>query len=174
MIKAILATGLNGEIGKNGNMPWGKSLPKDLEYFKKVTGTDTVIMGRKTWESLNLPKGLPDRDNWVITSQIKDTIWQDNGFNEVSFDNVELVDNILYRGHKREDNWELTLIGGASIYRQFWKYVDEVHLTTVYETYPTADTFFKPDLSNFEKVGSPIDVGSEDLGAMVQVWRRIS
>ena len=173
MIKAILATGLNGEIGQNGGMPWGRSLPKDLEYFKKVTGTNPVIMGRKTWESLNLPKGLPDRDNWVITSEIKDTVWQDNDFNEVSFDNATVVGNILYRGHKRKDNWELTLIGGASIYEQFWRYVDEVHLTTVHNTYPEADTFFKPDLCNFEKVGEEIDVSGEDLGAVVQVWRRV-
>lgn len=172
MIKAILATGLNGEIGQNGDMPWGRSLPKDLEYFKKVTGENPVIMGRKTWESLGLQKGLPNRDNWVITSEPKETIWQDNDYNEVSFDSVELVRGILDRGYKREDIWELTLIGGTSIYEQFWDYVEEVHITTVNKSYPEADTFFKPDLSNFEKVGEPVDVSSDDLEASVQVWRR--
>ena len=57
-------------------------------------------------------------------------------------------------------------------YEQFWDYVEEVHITTVNKSYPEADTFFKPDLSNFEKVGEPVDVSSDDLEASVQVWRR--
>lgn len=173
MIKAIFATGLNGEIGQDGDMPWGRSLPKDLEYFKKVTGENPVIMGRKTWESLGLPQGLPNRDNWVITSKNRETIWQDDDFYEVGFSNSVVVRNILNNHSKKLEMWELTLIGGASIYEQFWEYVEETHITTVNKSYPEADTFFKPDLSNFEKVGEPVDVSSDDLEASVQVWKRV-
>lgn len=172
MIKAILAQGLNGEIGQNGGMPWGRGLPKDLEYFKKVTGSDPVIMGRKTYESLNLPEGLPNRCNWVITSQEKETIWQRNDFNEVSFDSFRFTCNVLDCSKRAGYDWELTIIGGAAIYEQFWERVEEVHVTTVKHSFPEADTFFTPDLSDFEKVGDEIDVSSDEYEASVQVWRK--
>lgn len=63
MIKAILCVDKQGAIGQNGDMPWGRSFPKDLEYFKRVTSEDIVVMGSKTWKSLPFyPKGLPKRD----------------------------------------------------------------------------------------------------------------
>ena len=172
MIKAILATGLNGEIGQNGDMPWGCSLPKDLEYFKKVTEGNTVIMGNTTFKSLSFKEGLPNRDNGVLSSEVP--VLSKLGFikkgERLFFLNKGYASAILELNFSTRDYY---LIGGASIYEQFWKCVEEVHLTTVHKTYPEADTFFKPDLSNFEKVGEPIDVSGEDLGAVVQVWRRV-
>lgn len=170
MIKAILATGLNGEIGQNGDMPWGKSLPKDLEYFKKVTSDGSVIlMGNTTHQSLPFfPKGLPQRKNYVVTNNCSGE--QDSGIVKLSLNTFKRFYNTGDSVFNYFGTW---VVGGASIYQQLWDTVDELHLTTVYETYPTADTFFKPDLSNFEKVGECIDVGSDTLAAMVQVWRRI-
>jgi len=170
MIKAILATGLNGEIGKNGDMPWGRSLPKDLEYFKKVTSDGSVIlMGNTTHQSLPFfPKGFPKRKNYVVTNNGRGE--QKSGVIKLTLSHFERCYNTGGSVFNYFGTW---VVGGASIYEQLWHMVDEVHLTTVYESYPTADTFFKTDLSNFEKVGEEIDVSSEDLGAMVQVWRRI-
>ena len=170
MIKAILATGLNGEIGQNGDMPWGKSLAKDLEYFKKVTSDGSVIlMGNTTHQSLPFfPKGLPKRKNYVVTNNGRGE--QESGIVKLSLDTFKLCYSTDDSVFNYFGTW---VVGGASIYEQLWDTVDEVHLTTVYESYPTADTFFKPDLSNFEKVGEPIDVSGEDLGAIVQVWRRV-
>ena len=173
MIKAILATGLNGEIGQNGDMPWGKSLPKDLEYFKKVTEGNTVIMGNNTFKSLPFKDGLPKRDNGVLSSKVP--VLSKSGFikkgERLFFLNKEYTRAILELNFSPKDYY---LIGGASIYQQFWDYIEEAHITTVNKSYPEADTFFTPDLSNFEKVGEPVDVSSGDLEASVQVWRRIS
>ena len=107
----------------------------------------------------------------MVTSQNKDSIFQDNEFNEVSFDQFELVRQILRRHWNGNRPWELTLIGGTSIYEQFWDYVEEAHITEVQSKFPDADTFFKPDLTGFEKVGDEIDVGNGELEAYVQVWR---
>ena len=170
MIKAILATGLNGEVGQNADMPWGKSLPKDLEYFKKVTSDGSVIlMGNTTHQSLPFfPKGLPQRKNYVVTNNGRGE--QESGVIKLTLSHFERCCNTGDSVFNYFGTW---VVGGASIYEQLWHMVDEVHLTTVHNTYPEADTFFKPDLSQFEKVGSPIDVGNSELEATVQLWRRV-
>ena len=173
MIKAILATGLNGEIGQNGDMPWGRSLPKDLEYFKKVTFNQKVVMGRKTFESLPFKNGLPKRVNYVLTSEPFDLGYKNSAeyLYRINSGRLDLI--LTFGKNNNEDDHSYWLIGGASIYEQFWEYVTEVHITTVHNTYSEADTFFKPDLSNFEMVGEEINVGNGELEASVQVWRRV-
>lgn len=170
MIKAIIAHALDGAIGKDNKLLW--HLPRDLGYFKKITSDNPVIMGRKTFESLGMPTGLKGRDNWVITSADKGSIWQDNDFNEVTFDRCSEIHSILTSHKCGMDYWDLTIIGGASIYQEFWDYVEEVHITEVQSKFPDADTFYKPDLTDFEKVSEEIDVSSDELEAFVQVWRR--
>jgi dihydrofolate reductase len=167
MIKAILAHGLNGEIGQEEDMPWGRSLPKDLEYFKEQTIGQIVVMGNNTFGSLPFNLGLPYRDNVVLTSVklIRDT-YHGTGHCTEFLNSKEQV--LQY--HCEDDT--LWLMGGATIYKQFWEHVTEAHITTVKQSYPEADTFFKPDLSEFEKVGEEIDVGNGELEASVQVWRR--
>ena len=159
MIKAILAVGENGEIGQNGDMPWGRGLPKDLEYFKEHTLDQTVVMGKKTFESL--PCFLPSRVSAVLTTKDFPTM------------ESESLDAYIYKIREDEvvcqGDW---LIGGASIYEQFWHYVNEVHITRVKASFPEADTFFEPDLTGFEKVGVDEDVSGE-YSAFVEVWRRI-
>ena len=172
MIKAILAVGENGEIGQNGDMPWGRGLPKDLEYFKKKTFDQKVVMGRKTFESLPFDSGLPDRVNYVLTGEPFDL-----GFSTITLDlckmNVGRLDLMLTFGKdKKEWDHSYWLIGGSSIYKQFWEYVSEVHITRVKASFPEADTFFEPDLTGFEKVGVDEDVSGE-YSAFVEVWRRI-
>lgn len=168
MIKAILAVGENGEIGQNGDMPWGRGLPKDLEYFKNVTLGQVVVMGNKTFESLN-KKPLEGRSNRVLTSVIDPLsklgyISQDN----VTYHNKNHLEACLKYNMLPFEIW---LMGGSTIYKQFWNYVTEVHLTRVKHSFPEADTFFEPDLTGFEKVGEDIDVSGE-YEAFVEVWRR--
>lgn len=169
MIKAILATGVNGEIGKDNSLLW--HLPKDLSYFKKVTSDGSVVlMGNKTHQSLpRYPKGLPKRKNYIITN---------NGYGEQEAGNVKLplvnFEKCWGSGESIFNFWGVWVIGGATIYEQLWSLVQEVHLTTVEQSYPEADTYFKPDLTGFEKVEEPLDVSEGDLRASVQVWRRVN
>lgn len=168
MIKAILAHGLNGEIGQNGDMPWGRSLPKDLEYFKKVTLDQKVVMGRKTFDSLPFNLGLPYRDNIILTSdKLTRGAYHETGHCTAFLNSKAQV----LQCHCEDDT--LWLIGGASIYKQFWEHITEAHITTVKHSFPQADTFFKPDLTGFVKVGEAIDVSSDKFEASVQVWRRV-
>ena len=67
-IHLIWAQDINSGIGKNGKLPWHISV--DLKNFKKITLNSTVIMGRKTWESLPI-KPFPNRENIVLSSKIK-------------------------------------------------------------------------------------------------------
>jgi len=166
MIKAILAHGLNGEIGQEGDMPWGRSLPKDLEYFKEQTIGETILMGRKTFESLPFNLGLPIRYNIVLTNDhnTRSVSHGDGYFTE--FCNMKILGMLI------DPDEDLYLIGGGSVYKQMEHLIDEYHITTVRQSYPEADTFFKPDLSEFEKVGEELDVGNGELEASVQVWRR--
>lgn len=64
-IYLVAAVAGNGVIGRQGQLPW--HLPEDLKHFKRLTLGHPVIMGRRTWESLNGP--LPGRDNIVVTRQ---------------------------------------------------------------------------------------------------------
>ena len=68
IISIIAAVSDNWAIGRGGDMPW--HLSEDLRYFKKVTSGNTVIMGRKTFDSIGKP--LPNRRNFVISSSIKE------------------------------------------------------------------------------------------------------
>ena len=65
-ISIIVAISNNYAIGNGGKMPW--HISEDLKYFKKVTLGSTVIMGRKTWESIG--KALPGRENIVISRSL--------------------------------------------------------------------------------------------------------
>ena len=66
MIRAILACDENWGIGKNGDMPWAHNRP-DLQWFKKMTYGQAIVMGRNTWNSLPV-KPLPGRQNIVVSS----------------------------------------------------------------------------------------------------------
>ena len=65
-IAMIVAYDQHRAIGKHGNLPWGRSLPADLAHFKKLTTGASVIMGRKTFESIG-SRPLPNRENIVIS-----------------------------------------------------------------------------------------------------------
>ena len=124
MIKMILACDLNGVIGNNGELPWGRSLPYDLNHFKELTEGHIVVMGRKTFESLG-SKPLPNRENVVLTSN--PTAYK-NGKYLYHVDSVERVFNEYDLVAGSQDLW---IIGGMNVYKQFMPYVQEIHLTEV-------------------------------------------
>ena len=164
MIKAIICVDKQGGIGQNGDMPWGRSFPKDLTYFKKVTSGDIVLMGRKTFESLGRPRGLPNRENWVVSTQQRTV-----DLSSVSYGSPEEFLG-WYKEFLGKDT--LWIIGGASIYKQFADLIDEWHITTIDNVYPDADTFFQIDLTNFEDTLQCTQVGNKEFNAEVRVYRR--
>lgn len=164
MIKAIICVDKQEAIGQNGDMPWGRSFPKDLAYFKKVTSGDIIVMGRKTFESLRRPRGLPNRENWVVSTQHRAV-----DLSSVSYGSpAEFLD--WYKDFLGKDT--LWIIGGASIYEKFADVIDEWHITTIDDIYPEADTFFQIDLTNFEDTLQCTQVGNDEFNAEVKIWRR--
>jgi len=125
MITIIAALGKNNEIGLNNDLLW--RLPKDLRHFKALTTGNTIIMGRKTYESIGRP--LPKRKNIVIT---RNKTYQAKGC---------LVVNSLDEALKECESQECFIIGGASIYKEAFPIATKMELTLV-DFEGEADTFF--------------------------------
>lgn len=139
-LKMILATGLNGEIGKDNKLLW--HISEDLAYFKKMTTGCSVLMGHETYKSLPFKNGLPNRRNFVLSRTPRKSYWNQD---VVWLSGLSPHILSLLVGCS-EDVW---IIGGASIYKMFMPHVEEVHWTKINKTYPDADTFYTPDLEEF-------------------------
>lgn len=124
-ITIIAAIGKNRELGKNNDLLW--HLPNDLKRFKKVTKGHTVIMGRKTFESLG--KALPHRTNIIITRNKNYTA-----------ENCTVVNSLTEAIQKVEDDNPF-ILGGAEIYAQSMDIADTLDLTLVDAAFE-ADAFF--------------------------------
>ena len=131
----IAAVARNRAIGvENKLIYW---LPNDLKRFKALTTGHTIVMGRKTFESL--PKGaLPNRRNCVLTRSI-DQLPGCECFKD--------WDSFIASCQPDED---IYIIGGASLYRELLDKADRLCLTEIDDTPAQADTFF-PDYSNWKE-----------------------
>jgi len=134
-ISIIAAIGIRNEIGKNNDLLC--RLPADLKRFKELTTGHTVVMGRKTFESLS--KGaLPHRKNIVLTRN-KNLLF-DNCLTYSSL--PEIIDN-------ENDGEKIFVIGGGEIYRQALPLANLLYLTKIHATFEDADTFF-PEINYSE------------------------
>ena len=120
-------------IGKANSLVW--RLPDDLKRFKKLTTGHPIIMGRKTYQSINRP--LPDRTNVVVTRDA----------------NLEIPGCIVVHSAieaikraKEFDQEEIFIIGGAEIYKETLSLADRLYVTIV-DMYVDGDAFF-PEYSN--------------------------
>ena len=128
MLSIIVAKGKNNIIGKDNKMIW--HLPEDLKHFKNLTTEHTIIMGRKTFESLGKP--LPNRKH-IIFSQNPDF--------KVNDENVEVVHSLLQIQDLIEGKEEAFVIGGAMIYNFLMPYVKKMYVTEIEKDFD-GDTFF--------------------------------
>lgn len=132
MISIIVAVAENLAIGYKGDLVY--HLPADMKRFKALTTGHTVLMGRKTFESL--PKGaLPNRRNIVLTRQT-----------DAAFPGTEVFGSIARALEHCATDEKVYVIGGAEIYRQALELATELELTLVHDIPENADTFF-PDFS---------------------------
>lgn len=128
MISIIVAIAQNGAIGYKGDLIY--HLSADLRRFKELTTGNTVIMGRKTYESL--PKGaLPNRRNIVLTRQ-----------QGVSYPGTEVYSSLDEALSKCARDEKVYIMGGAQVYTQALPMADELEITLVNDTPTLADTFF--------------------------------
>ena len=125
-MQAIVAVSQSWGIGKGGDLLF--RLPSDLRRFKAMTTGHTVIMGRKTLDSLPGGKGLPHRRNLVLSRQ-----------SDFAPDRAEVIHSVEDILKTAED--DAFVIGGQQVYEQLLPYCTRVHITKVLSD-PEADAFF--------------------------------
>lgn len=126
MISIIVAVAQGGVIGGGGDLLW--HISEDLRRFKQITSEHTVIMGRKTYDSIGRP--LPRRRNIVITRS-----------EEWSAEGCERASSLEQAVGMCEGEQEIFVIGGGEIYRQAMPLADRLYLTRVEKEY-AGDTYF--------------------------------
>ncbi len=128
-VNIIAAVAKNRAIGKDNKLIYW--LPNDLKRFKALTTGHTIVMGRKTFESL--PKGaLPNRRNIVLTRSAR------------QFPGCDCYSSLEEALLHCEPDEDVFIIGGASVYRQALSRADRLYMTEVEDTPSEADAFFPP------------------------------
>lgn len=129
MLNIVVAIANNFAIGKDNSLL--VHFPKDLKRFKKITYGNTIIMGRKTFESL--PNILQGRQHVVITRNLDYKV-QDG--------RVAVVHSLEELLNSLEEKKQYFVIGGGEIYKLLLPYCNKIYLTKIFKTF-SADTFFK-------------------------------
>ena len=135
MMIAIVASTPEGVIGLDQDMPW--RLSSDLQRFKKLTMGGTLLMGRKTFDSIG--RALPGRQTWVLT---RNPDWSADGVRTVH-DETQVIDEARQR--------DLFVVGGGEIYRQWLPKCDQLWWTRVWAKLD-GDTKVDLPLDEFETV----------------------
>ena len=137
MLSVIVAKAKNNIIGKDNKLIW--NLPEDLKRFKELTAGHTIIMGRKTFESLG--RVLPNRKHVVFT--------QNPDF-KVNDENVQVVHSMLQIQEYIESDEEAFVIGGALIYGLLMPYTNKMYITQINQDFEGNVFFPKVDLEKWE------------------------
>lgn len=130
MISLIAAIGKNNEIGKGNTLLF--TIPADMKHFKETTTGHSVIMGRKTFESIG--RALPNRKNIIIT--------RDSNFKLDGIDNIEIKHSLIDALEPFKDKEEVFIIGGGEIYKQAIEKADKLYITEVEAEDKDANSFF--------------------------------
>ncbi|KGE15500.1 dihydrofolate reductase [Sphingobacterium deserti] len=125
-ITLIVAAAENNAIGKDNKMLW--HLPDDFRYFKNQTTDHSIVMGRKTYDSMG--EALPNRRNIVLT---RDEEW--------TAEEVDVANSINEVLTYCRDEREVFIIGGGNIYKQWLPHANKILLTRVHASFE-ADAFF--------------------------------
>lgn len=127
IISIIAAMSENRVIGYKNSLPW--SIPEELQHFKKVTMGKTMIMGRKTFDSINR-RLLPGRKTIILTTNEGETGTE-----------YEVANNIEQAIELAGDVEEIMIVGGANIYREFLPLANKIYLSIINGNYE-GDTYF--------------------------------
>lgn len=145
IVSVIAARAENDIIGRGNALPW--HLPRDLQRFKALTTGHTIIMGRRTWESIGRP--LPNRRSIVVTS--------DPAYRAEGIEVAHSLDEALVRCTDEE---EVFVIGGTALFEAALPVAQRLYLTTVHGR-PDGDATFPPfdaaGWSEIEREEHPVD-----------------
>lgn len=137
MIAAIVCIDNNYGIGSNNDLL--AHIPEDMKLFKEKTTGGTVVMGRKTYDSLP-KKPLPNRTNIIITSKAKKRpkIQEDGTIHS----SMKYIKAWLSKKEVIEENNGIYVIGGGQIYKELLPFCERVYVTKVFHSYENVDTYF--------------------------------
>ena len=123
MIRAILACDDTGGVSRDGTLPWPNN-PRDLRWFKDNTAGHVVIMGSTTWEDPHMPRPLPKRKNYLVTTR------KDNFPGADGYISGELTSSVakIAEDHPGLITW---VIGGPNIIEQTLVVIDEFYLSRI-------------------------------------------
>lgn len=145
-LSIIVAVASDGAIGRANDLLW--HLPADLKRFKELTTGHTILMGRKTFESL--PRGpLPNRRNIIISRSLP------------AQPGAEVYPTIQQAMEACASDEEVFIIGGGEIYRQLLPDTEQIYLTRVQASFPDAEVFF-PELDPTEWIEEAREVYPRD------------
>ncbi len=145
----IVAMDKEHGIGQNDALPWAGRIPRDMKHFKEMTTGRTVIMGRRTFESIG--KMLPNRMNIVLT---RDRTWRAPGVWRV----FTLTDAFAL-AQKESD--EVFIIGGAELFREAMPFANHLYITEIDGMF-ACDTFFpKYDPTEWRQTASEVHPSDE-------------
>lgn len=139
MLNAIVAMDNNRVIGKNGKLPW--SIPEDLSLFKKTTWGHSIIMGRKTYDSLGR-KPLKKRANIVLSRSIT---------NQEGVQTFSCYKELLQELESKKADKEYFIIGGAEIFSLFLSKIQKIYLSLISQNFE-GDVFLPPFEADFQKI----------------------
>ena len=161
MLSIIVAKAQNNIIGKNNKLLW--HISEDLKRFKDLTTGHTIIMGRKTFESLG--RILPNRKHIVFT--------QNPDF-KVNDENVKIVHSMLEIQEYIENKEENFVIGGAMIYNLLMPYVNKMYITEIHKDFEGDTVFPKINLDIWKEVSREKgeDIEQNDLEYDFVVYER--
>lgn len=138
----IVAFNRKNVIGFNNTIPW--HIPEDLKEFKRITNNQIIVMGRKTFDSL--PNGpLKNRINVVITNQ---TEYYDKSNERIHYCNFEQSFSLLNK-LTTETQKEIFIIGGNTIYNQYFGYCTKFHISLINDEH-YGDTIFPYNIQYFQ------------------------
>lgn len=152
-LSMILATDLNGAIGRNNGLL--THIPEDLKHFKELTEGKVIVMGRKTAESLPNGRPLPNRVNIVMTRNLPSHDFSTP--KEFGFIYCKDFEKIL----KIAETEDVFIIGGAEIYKLFEKYVETIYWTLLEKEFEGADTFYEGYYFNKNISNYPVEILSQ-------------
>ena len=156
MLSLIVAVAENGVIGRENRLPW--HIPEDLRYFKQVTRGKSVVMGRKTFQSIGRP--LPDRLNIVVT--------RDPGFRAEGVLVARGLDDALALAR----GGETLAIGGNSLFAGILPLADRFYLTEIHRAYEGDVRFPDWDRSAWRERSRRRVAGDPDISFVVMDRRR--
>lgn len=147
MLSIIVAKASNNVIGKNNSLIW--HLPEDLKRFKMLTTGHTIIMGRKTFESLG--RILPNRKHVILCNDMEMNI---NDERVEVLEDISMLDKYI---NSEEENF---VIGGATIYRLLMPYANKMYITEINQEFDGDVSF--PEINKEEWKAIEIEKGLKD------------